>query len=235
MGLIYSTREEKKEGFADKLRNKSAVWWIVSLNLIVFVLEMILLAINPDNVKYFALSAENFMSGKYLWTILTHMFAHGGFIHLFVNMFALFSFGGLCERIIGRKRFAWFYMFAGIFAGIVSVLLSGFFGFGFWEKVFGSPSIPMLGASGAIFGIAGLFVVLLPRMRFGIIFIPFFSLPGYIMVPFVLLLMWLASVWAGLPIGNVAHFGGFLAGLIYGLYLRTKYRKKVQMLGRMFR
>ncbi len=235
MGLIYSTRVERKEGFFKKLADKSAIWWIIILNLILFALEFVLLAINPDNVKYFALSADNFLSGNYLWTIMTHMFAHGGFIHLFVNMFALFSFGGLCERIIGRKRFIWFYLIAGIFAGISSVLLAGFFGFGFWEKVFGSPEIFMLGASGAIFGIAGLFVVLLPKMRFGIIFIPFFSLPGYVMVPLVLVVMWLASIGAGLPIGNVAHFGGFIAGLAYGWYLRMKYAKKVQMLEKMFR
>src|SRR3989338_442881 len=145
-------------------------------------------------------------------------------------MFALFSFGTLAEKIIGKKRFIWFYLIAGLFAGILSILLSGFFGFGFWEKVFGSPEVYMLGASGAIFGVAGLFVVLLPRLRFGIIFIPFFSLPAYMMIPFVLVIMWIASIGAGLPLGNVAHFGGFLAGLVYGFYLKIKYKRKVAML-----
>jgi membrane associated rhomboid family serine protease len=217
------------------LKEKSAVWWISTLCIGVFILEFILLAINQEYIKYFALSASNFLSGKYLWTLIVHMFAHGGFFHLFVNLFALFSFGTLCERIIGRKRFILFYLISGIFAGLLSVLLAGFFGFGFWEKVFGSPEIYMLGASGAIFGIAGLFVVLLPRMRFSIIFLPFFSLPGFIMIPLVLVLMWAASISAGLPIGNVAHFGGFIAGLAYGFYLRTKYKRKVTMLRSYFR
>ena len=158
-------------------REKSAVWWISAICIVFFVFEFILLAINSDFIKYFALSADNFLNGKYLWTLLTHIFAHGGIFHLLVNLFALFSFGTLCEKIIGRKRFIWFYLIAGIFAGLLSVVLSGFFGFGIWEKVFGSPEVYMLGASGAIFGIAGLFVVLLPRMRFAIIFLPFFSLP----------------------------------------------------------
>ncbi len=229
--MIY----RRKTTLWQKLADKSAIWWIIVLNIIVFVIEFIFLAANPDFIKYFAISATNFMAGKYLWTLIVHMFSHGGFLHLFVNMLALFSLGGLCEKIIGRKRFIGFYLIAGIFAGILSVLLAGFFGFGFWEKVFGSPGVYMLGASGAIFGIAGLFVVLLPKMRFSIIFIPFFSLPGYIMIPAILFVMWAASVAAGLPLGNVAHFGGFLMGLIYGAYLRVKFRKKVEMLQRYFR
>ncbi len=218
-----------------RLNKKSSVWWIAVLCIAVFVVEFILLAINPDFIKYFALSADNILNGRYPWTILTHMFAHGGFFHLLVNMFALISLGGLCEQLIGRRRFFAFYLLSGLFAGVLSVLLSGFFGFGFWEQVFGSPTVYMLGASGAIFGIAGLFVVLLPRMRFGIIFIPFFSLPGWIMIPLILILMWAASISAGLPIGNVAHFGGFLAGLTYGFYLRIKYSRKINMLQRYFR
>lgn len=235
MSVIYSTRQERKSGFLRRLADKSAVWWIVTSCIVFFIFQIIFLAVNEDFIKYIALSADNFLAGKYLWTLITHMFAHGGFLHLFVNMFALVSLGGLAERLIGRKRFFWLYLASGLFAGLLSVVLAGFFGFGFWEKVFGSPGIYMVGASGAIFGIAGLFVILLPKMRFGIIFIPFFSLPGYIMIPLVLVLMWVASIGAGLPLGNVAHFGGFLAGLAYGFYLKRKYKQKVRMLQGMFR
>ena len=93
----------------------------------------------------------------------------------------------------------------------------------------------MVGASGAIFAIAGLYVILLPRLRFSIIFFPFFSLPAYIMIPAVLFIFWGLSAVFNWPIGNVAHFGGFLAGLIYGLYLKGKYPGKVNRLQRMFR
>jgi len=65
--------------------------------------------------------------------------------------------------------------------------------------------------------------------------LPFWSFPAYIIVPAVLFLTWIASIWGGLPIGNVAHFGGFLAGVTYGYYLRTKYSKKVKMLQRYFK
>lgn len=186
-------------------------------------------------MNYFALKPLSIIQGKYIWTLFTHIFVHGSFLHLFVNMFVLFSLGGFCEKIIGRKRFIWFYFLAGIFAGLVSVILSGLFGYGSGANIFGSPDMFMVGASGAIFAIAGLFTVILPRLKFSIIFLPFFSLPAFIMIPLVLFLTWGASIAFGFPIGNVAHLGGFLAGLGYGFYLRTKYRKKVVMLGRYFR
>jgi membrane associated rhomboid family serine protease len=210
--------------------------WIIFVNVLVYFAVLILQVFIGDKVyNYVALYPSYILSGKYLWTLLTHMFMHGGVFHLFVNMFVLYSLGGFCEKVIGRKRFLWFYLSSGIFAGLLSVFLSGFYGYGFWEKIFGSPNMYMVGASGAIFGIAGLFVILLPKVRFSIIFLPFFSLPGYIMIPFVLVLTWLASFAANLPIGNVAHLGGFVVGIVYGYYLKTKYRNKIIALQRYLR
>jgi len=189
---------------------------------------------NEDRIIYFALNPSLIMQGKYLWALLIHMFSHVSYMHLFVNMFALLSLGRLSEKIIGKKRFIWFYLLAGLFAGILAVILSGLFGYGIGEKIFGSPNSFMLGASGAIFGIAGLFVILLPKLRFSIIFLPFWSFPAYKIIPFILVAMWALSISLGLPVGNTAHFGGFLAGIIYGLYLKSKYRNKVIMLQRQF-
>lgn len=221
----------KKSGF---FSNLSATSWIILISVFISIAGFILWRIYPESVNYFSLNPSNILHGKYLWTILIHMFAHGGFFHLFINMFVLFSLGRFCERIIGRKRFLWFYLISGIFAGVLSVFLAGFFGNGFWENVFGSPNVPMVGASGAIFAIAGLFVILLPRLKFCIIFFPFISFPAYVLVPLVLILTWVASILAGLPIGNVAHFGGFLIGLGYGIYLKMKFRKKVMLLQKHF-
>lgn len=211
-------------------------WWIILVTAGAFVLQVIAMLFDPEIIKYLALQPVSILQGRYLWTLVTHMFFHGNFLHLFVNMFALFSLGGLCEKIIGRKRFFWLYLLSGVFAGVLSVLLSGFYGSSTWgARVFGSPEMYMVGASGALFAVAGLFVVLLPRIRFSIIFLPFFSLPAYIMVPLLLVIMWLGTIAANLPIGNTAHFGGFLIGLGYGWYLRAKYRRKVEMLDRYFR
>ena len=210
-------------------------WWIILVTSFVSVLVLIAQYFYPALRAFVALKPSDLLQGKYLWTLLTHMFVHAGFLHLLVNMFALFSLGSLCERIIGRKRFFWLYLLSGIFAGGLSAVLSGFFGTSaLGTRIFGSPDIYMVGASGALFAVAGLFVILLPKIRFSLIFLPFFSLPAYIMVPLLLALMWIATIFADLPIGNVAHFGGFLIGLLYGIYLRMTYRRKVEMLDRYF-
>ena len=222
----------RKRGFRIRL---SVVSWIIAVSVVFSIMGLILFNLNQEFLDYFALKPDNILNGKYIWTLITHIFFHGGLLHLFVNMVALFSLGRLCEKIIGRKRFLWFYLLAGIFAGLLSVFLAGFFGAGGFEKIFGSPEVYMVGASGAIFGVAGLFVILLPRLRFTIIFFPFFSLPAYIMVPLILILTWAVTIAQGLNIGNVAHLGGFLAGIGYGYYLKLKYRKKVMMIQRYLR
>ncbi len=213
----------------------SATWLIIIATGIISILGLILFAINPDFIKWFAINPEYILSGKYLWTLFLHVFVHGGPGHLLINMIALHSLGRICERIIGRVRFLIFYIISGIFAGILAVLASGFLSFGLLEKIVGPQNAFMLGASGAIFGIAGLFVVIIPKARFSLIFFPFFSLPAWVMVPLILALTWLATIAANLSIGNVAHFGGFLSGIIYGIYLRKKYKKRVMLLDHYFR
>ncbi|MBX4196365.1 rhomboid family intramembrane serine protease [Candidatus Pacearchaeota archaeon] len=241
--MIQRSPVLRRRSLWERLSFLSTVGWLIIITVILSMVELTLLAFScsPDAttcwvLDYFALKPSSILAGKYLWTLVLHIFAHGNFVHLFINMFVLFSLGGLCERIIGRRRFLWFYIISGIFAGLLSVFLSGLYGNGAWGmRLFGTPDTYMLGASGAIFAIAGLFVMLLPRLRFSIIFLPFFSLPAYIMVPLVLVLTWIATIASNLPIGNAAHLGGFLAGIVYGLYLKTKYKKKVKLLQQMFR
>ncbi|MFH1803166.1 MAG: rhomboid family intramembrane serine protease [archaeon] len=226
----------KRSGLSGLLKSFSTIAWLIIITSIISIIGFVIFAFYPEYVDYIALKPSNIMQGKYLWTLVTHMFVHGGLGHLFINMFVLFSLGGLCERIIGRKRFLWFYLLSGIFAGLLSILLAGFFGStAIGERIFGSPEIFMVGASGAIFAIAGLYVMLLPRLKFMIIFLPFFSLPAYIMVPLVLFIVWGVSIVFNWPVGNVAHFGGFLAGILYGAYLKNKYKRKVAKLQKMFR
>ena len=239
MQIVEVGRKERK-GF---LRNLSVTGWLILVNVVFFIAAIILLYMDENFLNYIALKPVDVMHGKYLWTFLTSMFMHapgqGVFaflsVHMIVNMFVLFSLGGLMEKIIGRKRFLWFYLLAGIFAGLMFVLLSYFFGNGgIGENIFGSPDIPAVGASGAIFAIAGLFVLLTPKMRFSIIFFPFFTLPAIIMIPLVLFGTWIVSYSAGFGIGNTAHLGGFLFGAVYGVYLRKKYSKKVKMISGYF-
>jgi len=139
---------------------------LILINVIMFILLSILISINPNFVNYFALNPSNILHGQYLWTFLTSMFSHVYFWHIAFNMISLFFIGILIERIIGPKRYLLFYLVAGLFAGIVFVLLAGFFGASqIGANLFGSPNISGLGASGAIFGLMGLLAVLTPKNR----------------------------------------------------------------------
>ena len=235
--LRYYTRKNLRRTWLEFIiPGMSVTGWLILINVLFFIIAMVLMLINPLFMNYIALNPDNIVHGKYLWTFLTSMFMHANIFHLLVNMFVLFSLGSFCEKIIGRKRFAWFYIISGLIAGGLFVILAVAFGNTvLGGKIFGSPLISAVGASGAIFAIAGLFMVLMPKLKFTIIFFPFFSLPAYIMIPVVLFVTWIVSAGTGLPVGNTAHLGGFLAGVIYGIYLRNKFPRKVKILNRYVR
>jgi len=242
------TRQRLKGGKAksfNKISRKfSVTTWIIIVNVVVFVLLSLLfpnqiIEVDGKNVLTFhpfvgeniALGAS-FLSGK-VWTLLTSMFMHGGFTHLFVNMVSLFFLGSFIERLIGRKRFFWLYMLSGLVAGLFFISLAYFFGAsGIGERIFGSLAISAVGASGAIFALAGLLAVLTPNLRVYVFFI--IPMKMWIAIIFLLGVLWVASIGVGLPIGNTAHFGGLLVGLGYGLYLKKKYRRKTAMIAKYF-
>lgn len=243
--MSYYYKRRRKSTFLKNPKTLSVTVWLIIVNIAIYLfLKISTLTsklpteewLGSSPAVYFIIKPMSILQGEYISALFLHMFTHVFLLHLAVNMFVLFSLGSLCERIIGRRRYIWFYIISGLFAGILTVVLSGFFGNSdLGARVFGSPEIFMMGASGAIFAIAGLYVMLLPRLKFMIIFLPFFSFPAYVMIPVALFGMWLLTIIFNLPIGNVAHFGGFLAGIIYGAYLRRKYKRKVQRLQRMFR
>ena len=233
----------KSQGKFSIFLQTSATNQLILINIAFFILVILLLIIFGEGFfSYIALKPSEVMQGKYLWTLLTSMFMHapGSSIfpflsfHLIINMFVLFSLGNLCEKIIGRKRFLSFYLISGIIAGLVFVFFAYLFGSidpaSLSARIFSSPEAYAVGASGAIFAIAGLFMILTPKLRFMIIFLPFFSLPAYIMIPLVLFVTWLVSAGVNIGIGNTAHLGGFLVGLFYALYLRQKYKRKTKLI-----
>lgn len=147
------------------LKNLSTTAKLITFNVFMFILFNILLLLKiPES--YIALQPASIMQGKYLWTLLTSIFMHAGIFHLFVNMFSLFFLGSFLERLIGRKRYFWLYILSGIFAGIFYSALSYYFGSSaFGAGIFGSPDSFAVGASGAIFAVAGLLAVITPRKR----------------------------------------------------------------------
>ena len=215
------TRRHLSSGF---FSNLSITNWIIITNVLFFIFSLFLLSQNEGFIDYIALKPSNILQGRYLWSIVTSMFMHANFSHLFVNMISLMFIGNFLERIVGRKRFFWFYIFSGLISALFFVGLA---------LVFKSElDIFAVGASGAIFGLGGLLMILTPNLPV----LVFFIIPMKMWKAMIFLMfgIWIISLIAGLPIGNTAHLGGLLTGIAYGLYLKRKYKRKVSMLNRMF-
>lgn len=169
--------------------------------------------------------------------IVTYMFMHGSFTHLFFNMFALFMFGRVLEQVWGPKRFLIYYMATGIGAGLVQEVvqfvyyqttLSMYTGVTFAPGM----AIPMpeylnmwttVGASGAIYGILMAFAMTFPNERMFVFPIPFPIKAKYFVAIFGLLE--LVSGISPRMDDNVAHFA-HLGGMIFGFLLILYWRKK---------
>ena len=140
--------------------------------------------------------------------LLTSMFMHGGWLHLITNMMFLWVFGNNIEDSMGHFRFLLFYVIVGLAASFLHIVLN-----------LGS-AIPTVGASGAISGILGAYMILYPRVRVYVLFPPFWvlQLPAYVVLGYwivIQIVLGLAQLGSGAAGGVAvwAHIGGFFAGL----------------------
>lgn len=171
-------RSNKKENIFIK-RRLSITNWLIIINILVY-LSIVILKISGFSENYllsvFALQANALFSGS-IWMLLTSMFSHFWLPHLFFNIISLFFIGNFLEKIIGRKKFLWFYLISGLFAGFFYSILSFYFGVtNLGARIFVDPNDYSVGASGAIFGLAGLLAILTPFMRVYLIAGPIFAL-----------------------------------------------------------
>ena len=146
------------------------------------------------------------------WTVITSMFTHGGWLHLIGNMLFLWVFGNNVEDAMGHGKFIVFYLLCGIAAAATQTLLSP------------HSIVPMVGASGAISGVLGAYLLLYPNVRVHtLIILPIYitsvALPAWVMLGYWAVLQLLSAL-AGLSeiqkggVAFFAHVGGFLAGLL---------------------
>jgi rhomboid family protein len=149
--------------------------------------------------------------GRQTAHVLTSMFLHGSWMHLLGNMWFLWLFGNNVEDAMGHFRFIAFYLLTGVAAALTQVLLNP------------ASGVPMVGASGAISGVMGAYVVLYPHVRVFVMvplgfFITSMAWPAWVMLGYWLLLQFLSGLTAlGQEGGGVAfwaHFGGFVAGVV---------------------
>jgi membrane associated rhomboid family serine protease len=164
------------------------------------------------------------ISGTPHWsTLFTHMFMHGSWFHLIGNLWFLLIFGDNVEDVMGRFRFVLFYLLCGVAAA--------------GAQIYSNPSstVPMVGASGAISGVMGAYVVLYPRAGVHVlvflgIFVQRMLFPAWLMLGYWFLLQLVGALpsIAG-PSGGIAfwaHIGGFLAGVVLVFFFAD--RKKVR-------
>lgn len=168
--------------------------------------------------------------------LFTYMFMHGGWSHLFFNMFAVWMFGRVLEQVWGPKRFLFYYILCGIGAGIVQevvqlihyeTVLSGYA-----NVDLGSRIVPMadylnmmvtVGASGAVYAILLAFGMLFPNQELFIIPFPFPIKAKYFVIGYAVLELYLG--FSNNANDNVAHFA-HLGGMIFGFILIMYWRKK---------
>ena len=222
MVYVYQVNPRKKKNLFDSLSLNTI---FILLNVSAFILFTVLLSANILSIDSIAIKPSNILEGKYIWTFLTSMFMHAGFFHLLVNMLSLFFVGSLIEKIIGRKRYFWFYILSGIFAGAFFVLMSLVF-----TADLGAYAV---GASGALFGLIGLLMLLTPNLPVYVMFIPIPIKMKYA-APGMLIILWIISIAGNVSIGNTAHLGGLIVGLIYGLFLMLKYKNKTAYIRKQF-
>jgi membrane associated rhomboid family serine protease len=170
--------------------------------------------------KNFLVSWSSLAGGR-PWTLITSVFSHNMFFHLFMNMYVLSSFGPVIQQVLGRWRFFLFYMIAGVVSSFSHAFVSA------W--LLHEPNLPALGASGAISGIIMLFCLLFPKEKIVILVFPIRAIWGAVL--FVSLDFWGLSAQAGgggLPIGHGAHLGGALCGALYYGFLVLRRRSRIR-------
>jgi len=143
------------------------------------------------------------------WQFITAIFLHGSVLHLLYNLFALFLFGIILERLIGSNKFLGLFIVGGVFANFLSF---------FWYP-------NALGASGAIMALIGCLAILRPMMAVWAF--------GMILPMFFLAVVWVVGSILGIfgfgdqNLGHLAHLSGLFVGILYGMYLRlVKKREK---------
>jgi len=179
--------------------NLNVLWFLIALNVLIFVMTLV----RPEIIYFLGLTPA--LLPKQPWTIIASMFVHGGFAHILFNMISLYFLGSFVIRATGERTFLAVFFLGGLAGNILFALLANPFSTG-------------IGASGAVFALAGALAIIVPRVPVFIFFIPI-PMPLWIAVIILLLLSFLFS-----GIAWQAHLGGFLLGLVAGLIFKRRRR-----------
>ncbi|MGC4047939.1 MAG: rhomboid family intramembrane serine protease [Armatimonas sp.] len=204
-------------------------WTLVALNVLVYLLQVTTTQWSPYGARgplagWMLVPAEltqglraptNGLDGPPAFlTLFTCMFLHGGLLHLLGNMLFLIIFGNNIEDALGRVKYIFFYLLCGLAAGLTQVMANP------------ASTVPIVGASGAIAGVLGAYMLLYPKARvntlvFLVVFITRVAVPAWLLLSFWILSQFFNQFTHALGGGEdkggvayLAHIGGFLAGML---------------------
>jgi membrane associated rhomboid family serine protease len=203
-GRWSSSQGRSTRGFLDFGINP--VFAIIIANIVLYIAVLFapnLQGTNVDKFTYYLGLIPHYFTER-PWTIFTAMFIHDGFWHLFFNMLVLFFFGSYLSRLVGNNWFTLVYFVGGLAGNLLYLVL-------------GNEYTIAVGASGAIYAVAGALAVLVPNLRIWVWFVIPLPLWVVVLVIFVVLSFSPGVAWQ-------AHIGGLIIGLLAGFYLRRNRR-----------
>ena len=194
---------------------------IIAINILIFLYEF---SLDPFSQNHF-ISTYGIVPAKFQYLdLLTSMFLHGGWMHVIGNMWFLWIYGDNVEDVLGHSRYLLFYLLCGIAAGLVQVMASP------------GSRIPTVGASGAIAGVMGAYLIKFPHSRI-VTLVPIFIFFTTMEIPAVFMLLYWFVIQLFSGVGSIgsssvshggvawfAHIGGFLAGMILIKVMGTESR-----------
>lgn len=198
-------------------------WLIIAVNILVFIFIQGF-GTDEEATQVFALVPAYLLAGGGFLTLITSMFLHGGFMHIAGNMLFLGVFGDNVECRIGHGRYLLLYLGSGIVGALAHVVMAALSGSGF--------ETPLIGASGAISGVLGAYLVLFPGNRVTVLLFNF--IPTRLSAWFVIgfwFIMQVAGGLSGWTTGGVAylvHIGGFATGWVWSRRYRRRELERIE-------
>jgi rhomboid protease GluP len=208
-----ATRRARSTVHTGTMRDYPATTALIAINLTVFVGMLVTGGFGPMNALRWGANYGPLTIGGDYWRLVTAGFVHGGFLHILFNMWCLWSLGQLSERLFGKWQTFAIYLLTGVAGSMLSIAYD--------------PRRLEVGASGAIFGLAG---ALLSGLKFGNLNVSEWQRRSAIssMVTFIAINFFLGGFG---NVDNMAHLGGFICGLIIGLPLSALGEKKSVQIG----
>ncbi|MFI4861620.1 MAG: rhomboid family intramembrane serine protease [Phycisphaerales bacterium JB063] len=197
-------------GFGSRLTGKSAVTWLIALNAVIHIVDVIFATgTRVGQTPYFALwgnfNVAQAIEGGQVWRLFTYQFLHLDFFHLLFNMIGLYFFGPLLERWWGTRRFIVFYLLCGACGALLMLVLV-------YAGVI-AKGAALIGASGSLYGILIGAAVLYPKMRV-MLLIPPIPMSLRTMALVFLGISFFSALAGSNDGGNAAHLGGAALGFL---------------------